>query len=75
VKGTYDLGVKGRKVEFDPWYDVLLGETTFEKVGRETYKWSLDATGQRGCKAVRMAVEEVEEDESVSFRLDWPEAA
>ena len=52
VKGTYDSGAKGELGEIDRWYDVWLGETTFEKVGRDSYKWQLAAEGSRGCKAV-----------------------
>jgi hypothetical protein len=68
VKGRYDSGVKGEKGVkgeydrwYDRWYDVWLGETTFEKMGRDSYKWSLRKTGQRGCKAVGTV--EVEEGE------------
>jgi hypothetical protein len=52
AKGTYDSGVKGELNEINSWYDVWLGETTFEKVGRESYKWALEQEGSRGCKAV-----------------------
>jgi hypothetical protein len=63
MKGRYDSGVKGEKGEYDRWFDVWLGETTFEKMGRDSYKWSLKKTGQRGCKAVGTVEEE--EDEGI----------
>jgi hypothetical protein len=64
VKGRYDSEVKGEKSEYDRWYDVWLGDITFEKMGRESYMWSLGKTGQRGCKALGTVVNEDEDKES-----------
>jgi tRNA(Arg) A34 adenosine deaminase TadA len=53
--------VKGGKGDFDKWYDVWLGETTFEKVEKANYRWAVEVEVLRACKAVK---EEKENSES-----------
>jgi hypothetical protein len=51
VKLSYDLSVNG-KDEHEKWYDVFLGEATFEKEVNESYRKEANKRGVRGCKVV-----------------------
>jgi hypothetical protein len=51
VKASHDMDVDG-KDEHERWYDVVLGEVTFEKEVNESYRREANKKEVRACKAV-----------------------